>query len=440
VSAKPREHPASRLFVLVALVLMIGVIAGVGRLSPSVASAQGFGTVTVQKQLVLPNGQAVQAADLSGYVFTLRDAAGVTITMPATNQAGQSSIGVPPGNYFIAEQPDPSVISVSFTIGGQTVTGFQVAAGMTVQVTATNTVPGSGRITITKQIIDAAGNPIANADASGFTFAVAGPNNFSVTLTSPLNGVVTVSNLAPGNYTVTETPRQGFGFVAAAVDGVPVANGQGFPVANNQNRQLVFQNRAGAGSATVSIRKEIVDQSNNVVSGADRSGFQFTVTCGSFSGTATSDANGVATVSNVPAGSCQISEATRQGFTLVSIVPAGGSDIGNNGTFTTTAGQTFNITVRNRGMAASDMVSLPTGCSNQALTWPVGTALATVAAAVSPSGALLSIFRLDPVQQRFRGFSPTAPAFANDYTMVETPLEAVFFCMRSPGTLNRPVR
>ncbi|MGH2583396.1 MAG: PKD domain-containing protein, partial [Dehalococcoidia bacterium] len=81
---------------------------------------------------------------------------------------------------------------------------------------------------------------------------------------------------------------------------------------------------------------------------------------------------------------------------------------------------------------------LPTGCNNVVLTWPVGTPLGTVANAVSPPGVVQSIFRLDPVQQRFLGFSPSAPSFANDYTMVETSLEAVFFCVTAPGTLVRP--
>ncbi|MGD9893619.1 MAG: PKD domain-containing protein, partial [Dehalococcoidia bacterium] len=65
------------------------------------------------------------------------------------------------------------------------------------------------------------------------------------------------------------------------------------------------------------------------------------------------------------------------------------------------------------GQPQTERVPLPTGCSNQALTWPVGTPMGTVANAVSPPGVVLSIFRLDPVQQRFRGFSPSAPSFAN---------------------------
>jgi PKD repeat protein len=113
--------------------------------------------------------------------------------------------------------------------------------------------------------------------------------------------------------------------------------------------------------------------------------------------------------------------------TLSVSVPAAGQQA----TATTTA-------MISAGQPQQDQVPLLTGCSNQALTWPVGTPMGTVANAVSPPGVVLSIFRLDPVQQRFRGFSPTAPSLANDYTMVETSLEAVFFCLSAPGMLFRP--
>ncbi|MGE0538621.1 MAG: collagen binding domain-containing protein [Dehalococcoidia bacterium] len=444
-----RGSSPHRLLGLAVLAVLLGIVAGVGILPAPRATAQGFGTVSVQKQLVLPNGSPVPNPSLSGYQFTLRDNFGVEIVMPVTNAQGQTSIGVPPGNYFISEQMNPAVLEVRFSIGGQQTAGFAVAAGQTVSVTATNTVSGSGSITVTKQIVDANGNVVVNADRSGFQFVVAGgPTNFTTTVTTPVGGDVTVSNLAPGNYTVTESPRQGFTYVASAVDGVPVANGQPFPVANNQNRQVVFQNRAGGGAggnSTVAITKQIVDGSGNLVNNADRSGFQFTVTCGSgaFTSSATTDGSGNASMSNVPAGTCQISETPRSGFTLVSIIPTGGVDIGNNGSFNVAAGQTFNIQVRNRsggGSGNTEAVPLTTGCTNVALTWPVGTAMTTVAAGVTPAGVLESIFKLDAATGRFRGFSPSAPAFANDYNQVEASLEAVFICMRSPGTLNRPVR
>ena len=438
-----RGRGPQRLAGLAVLALLLGVVAGVGALPAQKATAQANGTVNVQKALVLPNGMPVMGQnDLSGFVFTLApQAGGATFNMPPTNAAGQSSISVAPGNYVLEEQPRLGFTFQGVTLNGASVGSFNVMAGNTVSLVATNQVPGTGALTITKQIVDANGAVLANQDLSGFSFNVSGPNGFTTTLTSPANGMISIGALGPGNYTVTETPRSGFGYFASSVDGVPIPNGQSFPVQNGQTRQLVFQNRAGAGTGTVSITKQIVDANGAVVAGADRSGFQFNLTCGmSFTGGATTDAGGVATISNVPAGNCQISEATRAGFTLVSIIPTGGTDIGNNGTIMVAAGATVSLTVRNRSGGNTEPVSLPTGCSNQALTWAVGTPLTTVAAAITPVGTLMSIFKLDAVQQRYRGYSPTAPSFANDYTMVETSLEAVFFCVSAPSTLNRPVR
>jgi hypothetical protein len=87
---------------------------------------------------------------------------------------------------------------------------------------------------------------------------------------------------------------------------------------------------------------------------------------------------------------------------------------------------------------STEAVTLPSGCSNQTLTWPVGTPVSTVAAAVTPADALISIFRLDATARRFLGFAPGAPDFANDYTTITSSLEPVFFCMRAVGTLARP--
>lgn len=85
-------------------------------------------------------------------------------------------------------------------------------------------------------------------------------------------------------------------------------------------------------------------------------------------------------------------------------------------------------------------VPLRQGCNNVVLTWPGGTALTVVAAAISPGASLLSIFRSDLAQGRFLGFNPSAPNFANDYTTTASSLEPVFICMSTAGTLMRPVR
>ena len=103
-----------------------------------------------------------------------------------------------------------------------------------------------------------------------------------------------------------------------------------------------------------------------------------------------------------------------------------------------TAGRVTTPTTPARA-AVTDTVQLFAGCNNVALTWPGGTNLDTVAAAVTPAGALESIFRYDSTLGRVFSYSPL-PNAPVDYTMVTTNLEAVFICMRAPGTLNRPVR
>ncbi|MGE0545309.1 MAG: PKD domain-containing protein [Dehalococcoidia bacterium] len=88
----------------------------------------------------------------------------------------------------------------------------------------------------------------------------------------------------------------------------------------------------------------------------------------------------------------------------------------------------------------TEPVRLVTGCNNVALTWQVGTPLMTVVNAVAPPGVTESIFTLDAAQGRFRGYSPNAPSFANDFTMVETSLQAVYICVTASATLNRPAQ
>jgi hypothetical protein len=254
--------------------------------------------------------------------------------------------------------------------------------------------------------------------------------------------MVTFQNLAAGSYAVTEQPRTGYTFVAASVDFVPIPNGQPFQVMAGQNRQVLFQNRIGAPTGTVRIQKELVDANLQPIFGGDRSGFQLTVTCGQgFTQQGFTDFNGVLQIGNVPAGTCTIFESARMGFTLVSIVPlATGINIGNNGSFMVTAGQTAEIRVRNQpapAMPETEMVPLFAVCNNVALTWPAGTPIVDVAGAITPQNGLEAIWFFDNAQGRFFGFSPVAP-FASDYNTTRASLEAVFICMRSGGTLNRP--
>jgi len=97
---------------------------------------------------------------------------------------------------------------------------------------------------------------------------------------------------------------------------------------------------------------------------------------------------------------------------------------------------TANVTI-NAGTSVTESVALASGCNNIALTWPSGTALTTVVAAVNTPGAVAAIWHFDAFGQRFRGFSPTAPSVANDLTTINR-LEAVFICLNAPATIARP--
>lgn len=333
----------NRLLALAVLAVALGMLAGSERVSAqagTVAPGQsGFGTIVVQKEFVRPGGGEIPGGDPAGFTFTVQPAGGAPFTLGTTDAMGQVRVGVAPGNYTIREESRPGVRFVEFRIGDTRVESFQVAADQTITLRAINEIQGNGRIVITKQIVDANGTPIQGASVQGYQFTVTGPSNFTAALTSGQDGRASIANLGPGNYAVSETPPSGFILHAMAVDGVPVTNGQAFPVNDGQSRQVLVQNRMGT------------------------------------------------TPSPSP---------------------------------------------------SPQPIRLLSGCNNEALTWPVGTALSTVAAAVAPPSALMSIFKLDTATGRFRAYSPTAPSFANDYNTVETALEAVFLCVSSTATLNRP--
>lgn len=84
-----------------------------------------------------------------------------------------------------------------------------------------------------------------------------------------------------------------------------------------------------------------------------------------------------------------------------------------------------------------DTVALAPGCNPLAATWPSGTAVAAVAAAVSPAEALVSIWKFDVAARRWLGYAPAAPPEVSDLAAVER-LDAIFVCMGAPGSVTRP--
>lgn len=84
----------------------------------------------------------------------------------------------------------------------------------------------------------------------------------------------------------------------------------------------------------------------------------------------------------------------------------------------------------------TETVKLFRGCNNVSLTWPDGTPIAIVAAAVAPASAVRAVWRFGAAARRFHGWTsiPDAP---NDLTTVGR-LDTAFICMDGPGSLTRP--
>ncbi len=85
----------------------------------------------------------------------------------------------------------------------------------------------------------------------------------------------------------------------------------------------------------------------------------------------------------------------------------------------------------------TETVELFPVCNNVTLTWPSGTPMTEVAAAITPVSNLRAIWRFNNTQQRFEGFSPQFPEQSDLRTANR--LDAVFICMSGPGTLTRPL-
>jgi len=85
-----------------------------------------------------------------------------------------------------------------------------------------------------------------------------------------------------------------------------------------------------------------------------------------------------------------------------------------------------------------ESVALVVGCNPVASTYPENTAVTTIAAAVSPSGALYSIWYLNTATGRWLAYSPYYPEPQySDLTEVDR-LEVIFICVDTAGSFARP--
>ena len=416
----------------------------VGRDTPRV-EAQPNGTLQITKVLVDAQGQTVNG-DLSGYTFTV-SGGGSTFTLGPTTTTGVVTGSLAPGNYTATEAQRAGVTFLGTFLNGVQALNFSITAGQTTALVARNQVSGTASITVTKQIVDASNQVITTADRSGFQVAVTGPNAFSTTVTTDANGAASVVNLAAGTYTITETPKTGFQFVAMGINGVASPNPGTVTLTAGQQAQVSLFNRQGATGQTITVQKVIVDASGNQVAAADRSGFQFTIACSTtpaFSQAATTDTSGNATIQGVPTGSCTLTEAARTGFTFRSAGIVGTTTtVTNGGTFTVTTGQNVTFQVQNTQGGGgttppgqTEDVPLFAGCNNVATTFPTGTATSTIAAGITPTNSVRAMWLFINAQQRFVGYSPL-PGAPNDFLSADRGA-AFFICMEGPGTFRRP--
>ena len=84
-----------------------------------------------------------------------------------------------------------------------------------------------------------------------------------------------------------------------------------------------------------------------------------------------------------------------------------------------------------------EIVALYPGCNPVAITFPDGTAIATIATAVSPPEILIAIWRFQNAAGMWQGYSPQFPE-ASDLTEMDF-LDVGFLCVNAAGTFTRPL-
>jgi|GEM_PF-2198280 len=411
----------------------LGAVTVVTSVNPLFCTATIVGQTPTSFTVNVINGPA--AGCLTPLTASVTVTETVTVTGPVTPQTAGVAVTQSVSNGFSSTLAGPVTATGLFytvpTVNAvpTSVTKACTTAAITGQPAGTAQVGQTISCTVTATFASATGLPaqqanVTNTNATPATAAFncpagTSPCIFTETLTPTLAGTIPTESIVIGGTTFTPL-LTGIGSVLAAGP-LPGATG------------------------IVSVIKTIVDANGNAAPGnPTRSGFTFTVNCGSgasaMSGQGTSDGNGVATISNVPAGNCTLRETPATGFEIYSVIPANvSSDIGNGGTINVTAGQTLNVAVRNsQAQTPTEPVRLVgPACNAVSLTWPQGTPVATVAASITPQGVLEAIWRFDAVQNRFLGFSPN-PNAPSDYVTANR-LESVFICVRAEATLNRPI-
>ncbi|MGB6837140.1 MAG: hypothetical protein WBF66_05510, partial [Dehalococcoidia bacterium] len=84
-----------------------------------------------------------------------------------------------------------------------------------------------------------------------------------------------------------------------------------------------------------------------------------------------------------------------------------------------------------------DDVPLVAGCNPVSSTWPDGTEATVAGDQVSPSEALVAIWRFDAESGTWLGYSPEGPEGVSDLESIDR-LDAIFICVDADATVSRP--
>jgi hypothetical protein len=298
-------------------------------------------------------------------------------------------------------------------------------------------------LTIFTSLTSPSGQPVAGP-LSGYTYTLTGQNGLptQAQVTSQV-GQAIFTGLAPGVYSISETPLAGSSFGGMTINGVSAIQQQPFQLQAGGNYNVNVTNIV-SGPTNVSVQVQVVDQNGQPLSGASLSGYTFTFSGQSGSPmTVSSPASGQASV-NLPAGAYTITESAAPGATLVNYLINGVPT--QSGQFTVGLGQTTMIVATNRLISQNlsvglRVISLSVGCNNVVNTYPDGATGTVFASAVIPAPSVISIWRFDNAAQAFR-----AVYFASSGSGIAPPVEVsalsrldpIFVCVDAPATLNEP--
>jgi hypothetical protein len=300
----------------------------------------------------------------------------------------------------------------------------------------------TANLTIFTSLTSPSGQPVTG-QLAGYSYTLTGQNGLPTqTVASNQLGQAAFPALAPGIYSLSETPLAGSSFGSMTINGVAAQQQQPFQLQAGGTYNVNVTNIVN-GSANVSVQVQLLDSSGQAVNSGNLGGYTF-----SFSGQSgapislTSSASGQVST-NLPPGAYTIVESAVPGSALVTYTINGVPT--QTGQFTVGLGQTTAITAVNRVNTNSGTglraIALSPGCNNLVSTFADGTTGQVLASAVAPSTSVSSIWRFDNAAQAYRAvFFPAVGGGAPPPVDVSalSRLDAVFICSSGTAILNEP--